>query len=188
MSGATMHYRIVAVNENGRGESDDKELKGFVFPLATGTTWNYTYNWFQSAPGVWLNVRTRGSQTWRSGGAETANATTMLLTRVDTTLTWNFLISPETTTVITQIDTSFLVVTTSHSIIIHWYEFSHLAANDGGYLSIPRAYEAKSDTLTRENQNIKAVFVNGKGLISWQYYISAHTPWREVLTLESMYP
>lgn len=190
--GTTTHFRLVAINANGRRESADKALKGFVYPLAAGTIWNYRYIYsFHYITGE--QTEKRGHQVWRSTGTGTANATTILLTRIDTTLTWFPFGSMDTTTLITRVDTSFSIAVTPYSYDIQWYQFARFTSHPNlrGWFSVPRVVEAESDTVTipegrlQQSSFLRTISVHGVGLISWQDYNSSNYRWNEQLILES---
>jgi len=193
--GTTMHFRLVAINANGRRESADKALKGFVYPLSAGTTWNYRYIYsFHYMTGE--QTEKRGRQVWRSTGTGTENATTILLTRIDTTVTWFPIANTDTTTLITQVDTSFSIAVTPYSYDIQWYQFARFTTypNLRGWFSIPRVAGAESDTVTipegrlQQSSFLRTYSVNGVGLISWQDYNGSNYRWNEQLILESFSP
>ncbi len=193
----TYHCRLVAENAAGKTIGSDQSFicssagwANFVFPLDAGTTWNYTYSYTYRHVGGGQQEDTRGRQVWRSIGSVTSNSVKILVTKIDTTRTWWPYVGADTATAITQVDTSFSVIVTPDSLYIEWYQLAR-----HGYWSqlqslfrIPRVVEQNTETLTLQFSRMKAVYVSGKGLTSWEDYNSTNYFWDERLILESMSP
>lgn len=192
---STYHCRLVADNAAGKTGGSDQSFMcssadwaTFAFPLDAGTTWQYAYSLAYQFYNT--HFETRGHQVWRSAGPESATSIRILVTRIDTTITYPAFFGGDTTTVIAQADTSFSIIVTSDSLCIGWY---HLA-RDAGYpwlpdlFTIPRLVDRSTSALTRELGRWKAVYVSGRGLTFWEAYNSSNMYLDERLTLESVSP
>jgi len=191
----TYHCRLVAENPAGRAVGTDQSFTcssagwvDFVYPLEAGTTWNYRYSY--SYQFYTTHQETRGRQVWRSNGPESPNAIKILVTRRDTTISYPTYVGGDTITQITQVDTSFSVIVTPDSLYIQWYQLARHGdwSELRSLFRIPRRVEQNTDTLTLQFSRMKAVYVSGKGLTSWQDYNSTNFFWDERLILESMSP
>jgi hypothetical protein len=192
----TYHCRVVAENAAGKTSGADQSFicpsaswKNFAFPLDAGTTWHYAYSlWHRAWP---IYIDTRGHQVWRSAGLGSTNAITILVTRIDTTITIMYpdYDGGDTTTVIARVDTSFSIMVTADSLYIQWYQLA-FHSTDPDLLKIPRVVEQSRDTITLKSWNHqgKATYVSGKGLTFWEGLIGGNYPWEERLTLESVSP
>jgi hypothetical protein len=186
----TIHCRLVAVNSDGRTESADRAISfvEFVFPLEAGATWHYTYRWsYSQYP---RNEEVRGHQVWRSNGPEKPNSVKILVTRIDTMRSWYSYLNADTTTQITQVDTSFSIILTPDSLYIQWYQLARHGywSQMQSLFSILRMVVQNTDTLTLQFSKMKAIYVSGKGLTSWEDNNVTMTYWDERLILESMSP
>jgi hypothetical protein len=162
----------------------------FVFPLDAGTTWNYTYGYTFVNIVVGSAQVTHGRQVWRSIGPETPNSVKILIARIDTTRTWNFLEGSDTTTKITRLDTSFSIIVSPDSLYIHYYQIE--VGRFRELSTLPRTVKQNTNTLTLQwgggSYYLRATYVSGKGLASWENYGSGHLFWDERLILESVSP
>jgi hypothetical protein len=179
----------------GCSQSDEPtDSVDFVFPLEAGTTWDYRYSCSYRRYPTYYDIH--GHQVWRSAGPTSPNSITILVTRIDTTTTYPWYVGQDTTTVITQSDTSFSITITIDSLYIQWYRLAmHGFQNDVQDLfKIPRIVESNTDTITRlwkfsqVSSYKRAIYVSGKGLTSWEDYNSSNYFWDERLILESMSP
>jgi hypothetical protein len=192
---STYHCRAVAENAVGQVVGADQSFlcssadwQEFVFPLEAGTTWHYAYRYAYYC-GV-THFEKRGHQVWRSIGPGSANAITILVTRIDTAVTYPRDFTEDTTTVITQVDTSFSIVVTADSVRVQWYQFAFRGANSWvpGVFTIPRFVHHSTDELTIQIGQSEATYVSGKGLTFCQSWNGLNCGWAERLTLESMSP
>ena len=165
----------------------------FAYPLGAGTTWHYRYSRSYRRFPTYYDVY--GHQVWRSAGFATPDAVTILVTRTDTTMTYPRAVGMDTTTVITQSDTSFSIIVTSDSLQIRWFEFAMhgFQIEVQELFSIPRVVESSKDSIALRGRYTsgassykRAVYVSGKGLSSWVDYNSSNTFYEERLTLESL--
>jgi hypothetical protein len=166
----------------------------FVFPLAAGTTWNYTHSYSAGRSGA-QRVEQLGHQVWRSAGTWTANSVKILVTSIDTTRTWVTMIGPVDTAIqITRVDTSFSIIVTPDSLDIQWYQIKgfHSHSFIWGLFRIPRMVKQNTNTLTNQWEHaeyyMSATYAIGKGLTSWEEYSGYNFYWNERLTLESVSP
>jgi hypothetical protein len=81
-------------------------LVEFVFPLEAGTTWHYRYSWYDYRA---TYEEQHGHQVWQSTGTGAQGSVKILVTRTDTARWWG---GADSTTQITQKDTSFFIIVT----------------------------------------------------------------------------
>jgi hypothetical protein len=188
----TYHSRVVAENAAGKTSGSDRSFicssagwTEFVFPLAAGTTWQYTYQYYSSYAGS-INIKEiRGTQTWQSTGLEVGDSIRINVTKVDTT-SFRMWSSSDPTITVSVTNTSFFVVVTPDSFDVQCY---HVGVGIWPTLCmIPRWVKSNTDSLTIDLGNGTANYVTGKGLTSWVYSRGMNYPTSERLILESVSP
>lgn len=190
----TYHCRLIVENALGRTMGSDQSIVCpsaswiDLFPLEAGTTWHYAHS--LSYRNYSQRFDTRGHEVWRSAGLESANSIRILVTRVDTTTTYPPYVGGDTATVIAHVDTSFSIIVTADSLNIQWYQLAYLRSGSwmAGVFTIPRMVSSGTNSLTLQTAAMKATYLSGKGLASWEDYNSSNMYFDERLTLESVSP
>jgi len=175
----------------GCSQSDDPTVPvEFEFPLEAGTTWRYTYYYYESRLAAHNQIN--GIQVWQSTGTGTGSSIRINLTRTDTARWWYSSTGVvDTTTHVVMTDTLFFVVAAPDSFDVQWYQLSHSAWPDTwGIFRIPR-YIAQGTTTVRNSldlgsQQYTAIFATDTGLTSYYFNNSSNYWIEERLTLQSI--
>lgn len=144
-------------------------LVEFVFPLEAGTTWHYRYSWYDYRA---TYMEQHGHQVWQSTGTGAQGSVKILVTRTDTARSWNYY-GADTTTQITQKDTSFFIIVTPESLYIQYYHLTRdgTSLNKPDLFRIPRRVQPNTEYFTLmmggQASYRGTVYFNGKGLTQW---------------------
>ncbi len=139
----TYHYRLVAVNAGGLSSAEGQAfvtpppslpMRRFIFPLAVGNTWIYTYS---GSP--FPNRLVWGTHTWKVIGPQTGGSWLLMDIQQDTTKYGEYAPTFSIDSVY------FTVVVTADSLIVPFPEWLQLTFRS---ILIPVSFRSATDTFT----------------------------------------